>query len=122
MTSLAHGPSAGARISALGGTATGVRRQLGTAPRSPGRGSSYDWLVSLAAQPLGVILAPIALHAWGAEPPLLASAVLVAAVCAGTALAPSVRNLRLDQAGDTSGNDARALGETASADKTTSTA
>nr|WP_203621376.1 MFS transporter [Streptomyces sp. SID8499] len=86
------------------------------------RVSSYDWLVSLAAQPLGVILAPIALHAWGAEPPLLASAVLVAAVCAGTALAPSVRNLRLDQAGDTSGNDARALGETASSDKTTSTA
>ncbi|MGF1241160.1 MFS transporter [Streptomyces sp. 2-6] len=86
------------------------------------RVSSYDWLVSLAAQPLGVILAPIALHAWGAEPPLLASAVLVAAVCAGTALAPSVRNLRLDQAGDTSGNDARSLGETASSDKTTSTA
>ncbi|MYS39947.1 MFS transporter [Streptomyces sp. SID5998] len=85
------------------------------------RVSSYDWLVSLAAQPLGVILAPLALHAWGAEPPLLASAVLVAAVCAGTALAPSVRNLRLDQSGDTSGNDARSLGETASSDKTTST-
>ncbi|MFJ3664630.1 MFS transporter [Streptomyces sp. NPDC090119] len=84
------------------------------------RVSSYDWLVSLAAQPLGVILAPIALHAGGARLPFAASAVLVAAVCAGTALVPSVRNLRLDQSGDISENDAPPLGK-AAPDKTAST-
>ncbi|MFF9581311.1 MFS transporter [Streptomyces achromogenes] len=73
------------------------------------RVSSYDWLVSLAAQPLGVILAPIALHAWGARLPLAASAVLVAAVCTGTALVPGVRSLRLEHAPDRSGADARSL-------------
>ncbi|MGM9334317.1 MFS transporter [Streptomyces murinus] len=85
------------------------------------RVSSYDWLVSLAAQPLGVILAPIALHAWGARLPFALTAVLVATVCAGTALAPGVRNLRLEQPGDTQGDGARTLGEAAS-DKARSTA
>lgn len=61
------------------------------------RVSSYDWLVSLAAQPLGVIVAPVALHLWGEKLPFAASAVLVAAVCAGTALVPGVRNLRAEQ-------------------------
>ncbi|MYQ45889.1 MFS transporter [Streptomyces sp. SID4985] len=61
------------------------------------RVSSYDWLLSLAAQPLGVIVAPVALHLWGARVPFAASAVLVAVVCAGTALVPGVRNLRSDR-------------------------
>ncbi|MGW2026208.1 MFS transporter [Streptomyces decoyicus] len=62
------------------------------------RVSSYDWLVSLAAQPLGVILAPVALSLWGERVPFAAAAVLVAVVCVGTAAVPGVRGLRLDYA------------------------
>ncbi|MGK5728610.1 MFS transporter [Streptomyces sp. URMC 124] len=62
------------------------------------RVSSYDWLVSLAAQPLGVILAPVALSLWGERVPFAAAAVLVAVVCVGTAAVPGVRRLRLDYA------------------------
>ncbi|MEU1818464.1 MFS transporter [Streptomyces roseifaciens] len=61
------------------------------------RVSSYDWLVSLAAQPLGVVLAPVALSLWGERVPFAAAAVLVAVVCVGTAAVPGVRNLRLDR-------------------------
>ncbi|MFF5663248.1 MFS transporter [Streptomyces griseofuscus] len=85
------------------------------------RVSSYDWLVSLAAQPLGVILAPIALHAWGARLPFALTAVLVATVCVAAALAPGVRNLRLEQPADTPVDGPRSLGEPAP-DKATGTA
>ncbi|MEV7750867.1 hypothetical protein [Streptomyces griseofuscus] len=85
------------------------------------RVSSYDWLVSLAAQPLGVILAPIALHAWGARLPLALTAVLVATVCVAAALAPGVRNLRLEQPADTPVDGPRSLRE-AAPDKATGTA
>ncbi|UQI46468.1 MFS transporter [Streptomyces sp. HU2014] len=61
------------------------------------RVSSYDWLVSLAAQPLGVILAPVALSLWGERVPFAVAAVLVAVACVGTAAVPGVRNLRLDR-------------------------
>jgi predicted MFS family arabinose efflux permease len=56
------------------------------------RVTSYDWLVSLGAMPLGYLLAPLAAAAWGAEVPLAWCAVLVAVVCAGTAAVPGVRH------------------------------
>ncbi|MFI9724278.1 MFS transporter [Streptomyces sp. NPDC052396] len=57
------------------------------------RVTSYDWLLSLAAAPLGYTLAPLAAHAWGSGAPLLATAALVALACAGTAAVPGVRRL-----------------------------
>ncbi|RKS79192.1 MFS transporter [Actinomadura pelletieri DSM 43383] len=59
------------------------------------RVTSYDWLLSLAAAPLGYALAPLAASAWGTAVPLTASAVLVAASCLGTAPVPSVRQLTM---------------------------
>ncbi|MEU9863811.1 MFS transporter [Streptomyces sp. NPDC047971] len=58
------------------------------------RVTSYDWLLSLAAMPLGYALAPLAASAWGPEVPLIAAAVLVGGCCLGTALVPGVRNFR----------------------------
>ncbi|MFE6054027.1 MFS transporter [Kitasatospora sp. NPDC056446] len=58
------------------------------------RVTSYDWLLSLAAAPLGYVLAPLAADAWGSRVPLLAAAALVALVCAGTAAVPGVRGHR----------------------------
>ncbi|MFD7323788.1 MFS transporter [Streptomyces sp. NPDC059875] len=55
------------------------------------RVTSYDWLLSLAAMPLGYALAPIAASAWGPEVPLIAAAVVVGGCCLGTALVPGVR-------------------------------
>ncbi|MDT9688762.1 MFS transporter [Streptomyces sp. P9(2023)] len=55
------------------------------------RVTSYDWLLSLAAMPLGYALAPLAASAWGPEVPLIAAAVLVGGCCLGTALVPGVR-------------------------------
>lgn len=57
--------------------------------------SSYDWLVSLGAQPLALIAAPLAASAWGTRLPLAATAAIVAVACLGTAAVPGVRNLRL---------------------------
>ncbi|MEV4943284.1 MFS transporter [Streptomyces zaomyceticus] len=57
------------------------------------RVTSYDWLLSLAAMPLGYTLAPIAASAWGPEAPLLAAGVVVGGCCAATALVPGVRRL-----------------------------
>ncbi|MFD8804518.1 MFS transporter [Streptomyces sp. NPDC059597] len=71
--------------------------QTAIPPHVLARVASYDWLVSLAAQPLGVFLAPLALRLWGARVPFAASAVLVAVVCAGTALVPGVRDLSSDR-------------------------
>lgn len=56
------------------------------------RVTSYDWLLSLAAMPLGYALAPVAERAFGAGVPLYVSAGLVAAACVGTVAVPGVRN------------------------------
>ncbi|MGW0961036.1 MFS transporter [Streptomyces gelaticus] len=55
------------------------------------RVTSYDWLLSLGAMPLGYALAPLAASAWGAEAPLAVAAVAVGAACLGTAAVPGVR-------------------------------
>ncbi|MFC9247292.1 MFS transporter [Streptomyces sp. NPDC057136] len=55
------------------------------------RVTSYDWLLSLGAMPLGYVLAPLAAAAWGAEVPLAAAAVTVAVACLATAAVPGVR-------------------------------
>ncbi|MFE4332996.1 MFS transporter [Streptomyces sp. NPDC056831] len=55
------------------------------------RVTSYDWLLSLGAMPLGYALAPLAASAWGAEVPLAVAAVAVGAACLATAAVPGVR-------------------------------
>ncbi|MFJ9696131.1 MFS transporter [Kitasatospora sp. NPDC101183] len=55
------------------------------------RVTSYDWLISLAAAPVGYVLAPLAANAWGDRVPLLTAAALVVLACAGTAAVPGVR-------------------------------
>ncbi|MFE7109523.1 MFS transporter [Streptomyces sp. NPDC057575] len=55
------------------------------------RVTSYDWLLSLGAMPLGYALAPLAASAWGTEVPLAVAAVAVGAACLGTAAVPGVR-------------------------------
>ncbi|MCP2340387.1 MFS transporter [Actinomadura rupiterrae] len=60
------------------------------------RVSSYDWLLSLAAAPLGYSLAPWAASIWGPRAPLLVAAVIVATACLGTLAAPGVRRLTLE--------------------------
>ncbi|MGW3076677.1 MFS transporter [Kitasatospora sp. NPDC001132] len=60
-------------------------------PGTLARVTSYDWLLSLAAAPLGYVLAPLAADAWGERAPLLATAALVTLCCAGTAAVPGVR-------------------------------
>ncbi|WP_433228276.1 MFS transporter [Actinomadura formosensis] len=59
------------------------------------RVTSYDWLLSLAAAPLGYALAPWAASTWGASTPLMVAAVLVGASCLGTAAVPGVRRLTM---------------------------
>ncbi|MET9954579.1 MFS transporter [Streptomyces sp. NPDC006339] len=60
------------------------------------RVTSYDWLLSFAAMPLGYALAPLAASAWGPGVPLVVAAVAVAACCLGTALVPGVRGFRAE--------------------------
>lgn len=55
------------------------------------RVTSYDWLLSLGAMPLGYALAPLAAAAWGTAVPLAVAAVVVGAACLGTAAVPGVR-------------------------------
>ncbi|MFC8301606.1 MFS transporter [Micromonospora orduensis] len=62
-------------------------------PEVLARVTSYDWLVSLAAMPVGYALAPLAADAFGAPVPLAVAGLLVLASCAGTALVPGVRRL-----------------------------
>ncbi|GAA3781568.1 MFS transporter [Micromonospora maritima] len=57
------------------------------------RVTSYDWLMSLGAMPLGYALAPLAASAWGASAPLAVAGVLVLLACAGTAAVPGVRRV-----------------------------
>ncbi|MGW1889515.1 MFS transporter [Streptomyces sp. NPDC002004] len=60
-------------------------------PRVLARVTSYDWLLSLGAMPLGYVLAPLAADAWGTSAPLWAAALAVAAACVGTVAVPGVR-------------------------------
>ncbi|MEW2519667.1 MFS transporter [Actinacidiphila alni] len=60
------------------------------------RVTSYDWLLSLAAMPVGYALAPLASHALGPAVPLYVAAALVAALCLGTAAVPGVRHATTD--------------------------
>ncbi|WP_199736927.1 MULTISPECIES: MFS transporter [Micromonospora] len=62
-------------------------------PEVLARVTSYDWLMSLGAMPLGYALAPLAAHAWGPPAPLATAGVLVLLACAGTAAVPGVRRL-----------------------------
>ncbi|MFI9581103.1 MFS transporter [Streptomyces sp. NPDC052236] len=55
------------------------------------RVTSYDWLLSLGAMPLGYALAPPVAAAWGPAVPLAVAAVVVGVACAGTAAVPGVR-------------------------------
>ncbi|MFE7398412.1 MFS transporter [Streptomyces sp. NPDC057557] len=59
------------------------------------RVTSYDWLLSLGAMPLGYALAPLAASAWGAEVPLAVAAVAVGAACLATAAVPGVRRFEV---------------------------
>ncbi|MEH0845720.1 MFS transporter [Micromonospora sp. CPCC 205711] len=62
-------------------------------PQVLARVSSYDWLLSLGAMPIGYAVAPVAARAWGTTAPLTGAAVLVALACLGTAAVPGVRQL-----------------------------
>ncbi|WP_326688426.1 MFS transporter [Streptomyces sp. NBC_01795] len=55
------------------------------------RVTSYDWLLSLGAMPLGYALAPLTAETWSPAVPLVAAALLVAAAGLATALIPPVR-------------------------------
>jgi Major Facilitator Superfamily len=61
------------------------------------RVTSYDWLVSLAAMPLGYALAPVAAR-WSTPGGLYVAAAMVLVASAATALIPAVRNIRLSPA------------------------
>jgi hypothetical protein len=62
-------------------------------PEVLARVTSYDWLMSLGAMPLGYALAPLAARSWGPPAPLAVAGVLVLLACAGTAAVPGVRQL-----------------------------
>jgi MFS family permease len=64
-------------------------------PEALARVTAYDWLVSLAATPLGYALGPLLAGSLGATWPLAGAAVLVAIAMLAPALVPDVRNLRL---------------------------
>lgn len=63
------------------------------------RVTSYDWLLSLAAMPVGYALAPLAARQLGASVPLYVCGALVGAACLGTAAVPGVRNALATDAG-----------------------
>ncbi|MEV4630885.1 hypothetical protein AB0J90_31935 [Micromonospora sp. NPDC049523] len=62
-------------------------------PHALARVTSYDWLLSLAATPVGYALAPLGASLWSAETPLVAAAIIVALACLGTAAVPGVRRI-----------------------------
>lgn len=66
------------------------------------RVTSYDWLLSLAAMPLGYVLAPLAADAWGEATPLWIAAAAVGLACVATAGVPGVRHFTLNTPADTS--------------------
>ncbi len=70
-------------------------------PQVLARVTSYDWLLSLAAAPLGYALAPLAADAWGSTGPLLVTAALVLLACGGSAAVPGIRRVgRIPVAGE----------------------
>ncbi|MEV7235793.1 MFS transporter [Streptomyces sp. NPDC051020] len=71
------------------------------------RVTSYDWLLSLGAMPLGYALAPVAATAWGPEVPLAVAAVAVGAACLATAAVPGVRRFRAPAAAAGAASDKR---------------
>ncbi|SPT60509.1 H+ Antiporter protein [Actinomadura madurae] len=71
--------------------------QMSIPPQALARVTSYDWLLSLAAAPLGYALAPWAASNWNASAPLWTAAVLVAASCLATAAVPGVRRLTMPE-------------------------
>ncbi|MGW2472078.1 MFS transporter [Streptomyces sp. NPDC001665] len=73
--------------------------QSAVPPQALARVTSYDWLLSLAATPLGYTLAPLAASAWNTEAPLAVAGLLAGAACAGTALVPGVRRFGVPAAG-----------------------
>ncbi|UNS98576.1 MFS transporter [Streptomyces tubbatahanensis] len=64
-------------------------------PTALARVTSYDWLLSLAAMPVGYTLGPWAASQWGTAVPLTAAAVLASAGAA-TAAVPAVRRFTSD--------------------------
>ncbi|MCX5399280.1 MFS transporter [Streptomyces sp. NBC_00102] len=56
------------------------------------RVTSYDWLISIAAMPLGYVLAPLAASAVGPGLPLGVAAAAVLVSCLATAALPGVRH------------------------------
>ncbi|MFD6426862.1 MFS transporter [Streptomyces sp. NPDC060198] len=56
------------------------------------RVTSYDWLISIAAMPLGYVLAPLAASAVGPGLPLGVAAAAVLTACLATAALPGVRH------------------------------
>ena len=62
------------------------------------RVSSYDWLISLGAMPLGYALGPVLTRDFGYTWPLVGSAVLVLITLSIPVSLPHVRNLRLRHA------------------------
>ncbi|WP_380286421.1 MFS transporter [Kitasatospora purpeofusca] len=81
-------------------------------PQVLARVTSYDWLLSLAAAPLGYTLAPLAADAWGSTGPLLVTAALVALACAGTAAVPGVRRIGRPVEADPDGTGAAVAADT----------
>ncbi|MET7658574.1 MFS transporter [Streptomyces sp. NPDC005349] len=69
------------------------------------RVTSYDWLLSLAAMPLGYVLAPLAADAWGEATPLWIAAAAVGLACVATAGVPGVRQFTLNTPADTPADD-----------------
>ena len=64
-------------------------------PEVLARVSSYDWLVSLSAMPLGYALGPLLARELGYTWPLAVAAALVVVTLTVPVSLPSVRNLRL---------------------------
>ena len=75
-------------------------------PEVLARVSAYDWLVSLAAMPLGYVLGPLLARELGYTWPLAVAAALVVVTLAVPVSLPGVRNLRLrhDPASESSAN------------------
>ncbi|GAA0586288.1 MFS transporter [Streptomyces crystallinus] len=77
------------------------------------RVTSYDWLLSLAAMPVGYALAPLAADAWGTATPLLVAAAVVGGACLATAAVPGVRRFGRAPAAAKAEADADAFTEAA---------
>lgn len=86
-------------------------------PGALARVTSYDWLLSLAATPVGYALAPPAAAAWGSAAPLGACAALVAIACVATAAVPGVREVGASAPGEPAASTSTPAGTTGSAGK-----